>query len=156
LILKDSQTDTFVSTFYAALDTCSGKLAYANAGHNPPLWLQVATGELRELAARGIVLGAFHDIDLEECEISVALGDLLVFFTDGVTEAMDADNQLFGEDGLRAAVTAKPKASAQEVLEAIVQAVNTFMGNTPQSDDLTLFVVKRHALTLLTGIELGV
>jgi serine phosphatase RsbU (regulator of sigma subunit) len=53
---------------------------------------------------------------------------------------------LFGEDGLRAAVTAKPKASAQEVLEAIVQAVNTFTGNTPQSDDFTLFVVKRHAL----------
>ena len=48
--------------------------------------------------------------------------------------------------GLRAAVTAKPKASAQEVLDAIVQAVNTFTGNTPQSDDITLFVVKRHAL----------
>jgi serine phosphatase RsbU (regulator of sigma subunit) len=53
---------------------------------------------------------------------------------------------LFGEDGLRAAMTANPKASAQEVLEAIVQAVNTFTGNTPQSDDLTLFVVKRDTL----------
>ena len=72
LILRDSQTNTFVSTFYAALDTHGGKLAYANAGHNPPLWLQVATGELRELAARGIVLGLFYDIDLEEREISVA------------------------------------------------------------------------------------
>jgi sigma-B regulation protein RsbU (phosphoserine phosphatase) len=132
LILRDSQTNTFVSTFYAALDTCGGKLAYANAGHNPPLWLQVATGELRELAARGIVLGLFYDIDLEEREISVAPGDLLVFYTDGVTEAM--------------AVTAKPKASAQEVLEAIVQTVNTFTGNTPQSDDITLFVAKRHTL----------
>jgi sigma-B regulation protein RsbU (phosphoserine phosphatase) len=146
LILRDSQTNTFVSTFYAALDTRGGKLAYANAGHNPPLWLQVATGELRELAARGIVMGLFYDIDLEEREISVAPGDLLVFYTDGVTEAMNADKQLFGEDGLRAAVTAKPKASAQEVLDAIVQAVNTFTGNTPQSDDIALFVVKRHAL----------
>jgi serine phosphatase RsbU (regulator of sigma subunit) len=146
LILKDSQTDTFVSAFYAALDTYGGKLAYANAGHNLPLWLQAATGELRELAARGIVLGVLYDINLEECEINVAPGDLLVFYTDGVTEAMDADKQVFGEDGLRAAVTAKPKASAQEVLEAIVQAVNTFTGNTPQSDDITLFVVKRHAL----------
>ncbi len=106
----------------------------------------MATGELRELAAQGIVLGVFYDLNLEECEISVAPGDLLVFYTDGVTEAMDADKQMFGEDGLRAAVTAKPKANAQEVLEAIVQAVNTFAGNTPQSDDLTLFVVKRHAL----------
>jgi sigma-B regulation protein RsbU (phosphoserine phosphatase) len=106
----------------------------------------VATGELRELAARGIVLGLFYDIDLEEREISVAPGDLLVFYTDGVTEAMDADKQMFGEDGLRAAVTAKPKASAQEVLEAIVQTVNTFTGNTPQSDDITLFVAKRHTL----------
>jgi serine phosphatase RsbU (regulator of sigma subunit) len=146
LILNDSQASKFVSTFYAALDTGGGKLAYANAGHNPPLWLQVATGELRELAGRGIVLGLFSDIVLEEREISVAPGDLLVFYTDGVTEAMNADKQLFGEDGLRAAMTANPEASAQEVLDGIMQAVNTFTGNTPQSDDLTLFVVKRDTL----------
>lgn len=146
LIMKDSQANKFVSTFYAALDTCGGKLTYANAGHNPPLWLQVATGELQELASGGIVLGAFSDIDLKECEIDVAPGDLLVFYTDGVTEAMDADEQMFGEDRLRAAVKANPRVSAQEVLDAIVQAVNTFTGNTPQADDITLFVVKRDAI----------
>jgi serine phosphatase RsbU (regulator of sigma subunit) len=146
LILKDSQANRFVSAFYATLDTGSGKLAYANAGHNRPLWLQVATGELQELAARGIVLGVLYDLDLEECEIDVAPGDVLVFYTDGVTEAIDANHQLFGEDRLRAAVKANPEGSAQEVLEAIVQAVNTFTGNSPPSDDLTLFVVKRRAL----------
>jgi len=76
----------------------------------------------------------------------VAPGDLLVFYAYGETEAMDADKHMFSEDGLRAAVTVRLTASAQEVLEAIVQAVNTFTGNAPQSDDFTLFVVKRYTL----------
>jgi sigma-B regulation protein RsbU (phosphoserine phosphatase) len=147
LMLKDSQADLFVSAFYATLDVPSGGLTYANAGHNRPLWLQIARGEFQELAARGIVLGIFENIELEEREIEVTPGDFLIFYTDGVTEAMNAEDELFGEERLRAAVAAAaPEASAQQVLEAVVDAVNAFTGDTPQSDDLTLFVVQRHPL----------
>jgi serine phosphatase RsbU (regulator of sigma subunit) len=145
-IVRDIQSDSrlFLSAFYATLDTVSGRLAYANGGHNWPLWLRSASGEVQPLAARGIVLGVFNDIELEEREIEVAPGDMLVFYTDGVTEARGADGQMFDEERLRAAVASNPEASAQQVLQAIVEAVEAFVGDIPQSDDLTLFVIKRR------------
>ncbi|MBE9471113.1 MAG: SpoIIE family protein phosphatase [Chloroflexi bacterium] len=147
LILNDSQSSLFVTAFYATLDTHSGRLTYANAGHNRPLWLQVRSGEIQEVTARGIALGVLESIELEEREIDVAPGDLLVFYTDGVTEAMNTSGQQFDGERLRAAVTANPDASAQQILSAVVDAVRAFTGDTPQSDDLTLFVAKRCPLT---------
>ena len=143
LILEDSRASLFVTAFYAALDTRGGRLAYANAGHNRPLWLRVGTGESEELAARGIALGVLEDIELEEREIDVAPGDLLVFYTDGVTEAMDDGGQQFGKERLRQVLAANADGSAQEVLAAVEDAVRAFTGNTPQSDDIALFVVRR-------------
>jgi len=146
LILKDSWSELFLTTFYATLDTHAGRLTFANAGHNRPLWLRAATGECQELAARGIVLGVFEQVELEERQVEIAPGDLLIFFTDGVTEAVDADFQEFGTERLWEVVAANREASAQQVLQAVVEAVKAFTGDTPQSDDLTLFVVKRSPL----------
>lgn len=144
LIMKHSRTDLFVTAFYARLDTHSGRLTYANAGHERPLLRQSSSGEIQELTARGIVLGVFEHIELEEREIDVAPGDVLVFYTDGVTEAMNSDGQQFGGERLRTTVAAIPDASAQQILSAVVDAVGAFTGDAPQSDDLTLLVVKRH------------
>ncbi len=146
-ILNDSRSDLFVTAFYATLDTHSGRLTYANAGHNRPLWLQIRSGEIQEVTAPGIALGVLEDIELEEREIDVAPGDLLVFYTDGVTEAMNTGGQQFDGERLRAAVAANPDASAQQILSAVVDAVRAFTGDAPQSDDLTLFVAKRCPLT---------
>jgi sigma-B regulation protein RsbU (phosphoserine phosphatase) len=143
LIFRDRQSQLFLTALYAVLDTENGRLVYANAGHNPPLWLQAATGDIQTLQAPGIVLGIFGDIELEEREIQVAPGDLLVFYTDGVTEAMNASSDLFGEERLRASVAANAGASAQEILDAILVAVREFTGDVEQSDDLTLFVIRR-------------
>jgi serine phosphatase RsbU (regulator of sigma subunit) len=118
-------------------------LVYANAGHNRPLWLQSSTGQVRELAALGIVLGILPGIELEQREIDINVGDVLVFYTDGVTEAMDANRQFFGEERLRAAAQSTTGASAQQILEELVGAVQSFAGSAPPSDDLTLFVVRR-------------
>ena len=144
-IIQDSRSGLFLSAFYATLDTRNGRLVYANGGHNRPLWLRAATGEPQELTSRSVILGMFEDVALEERQIDVAPGDLLVFYTDGVTEAMNAAGELFGEGRLQATVAANQGASAQQVLEAIIDALKTFTGDTPQSDDLTLFVVKREA-----------
>ena len=73
----------------------------------------------------------------------MAHGDLLVFYTDGVTEAIDADNKMFGEERLRAAIAAQAGASAEKVLAAVVGRVGAFCGDVPPSDDVTLFVVRR-------------
>jgi len=146
LIVRDVQSDSrlLLSAFYATLDIDGGRLTYTNGGHNPPLWLQAATGEVQALPARGIVLGIFEDIQLEEHAIQVAPGDLLVFYTDGVTEARDTGSQFFEEERLRDVVVAHPEASAQQLVEAIIEAVEAFSGEAPQADDITLFVVKRQ------------
>lgn len=143
LILEDNRSRLFVSAFYATLDTQTGRLSYASGGHDYPLWLQARTGECQALKARGVVLGAFETSLFEEGVVDLAPGDALVLYTDGVTEAMNADGQLFDEPRLRSVVMAHPSASAEELLRAIVQAVKEFVGDTPASDDLTMVVIKR-------------
>ena len=143
MICKDTRSSLFLTAFYATLHLETGRLIYTNAGHNRPLWLNQQRGELTELKTDGIVLGVFERIYLGEAEISVEPGDLLVFFTDGLTEAMNGERELFGDDRLAQVVQANAGASAQELVEAIVASVEAFSGDVPRADDLTLFVVKR-------------
>ena len=144
LILKDSNAKIFLSAFYAILNTDTGQLTYTGAGHNWPLWLRADGSPCQQLQARGILMGIMDDITLEEHTAWVAPGDTLVFYTDGVTEAMNVDEELFGEARLRAVLTANATGTAPQILEAIVEAVQRFTGDTPPSDDLTMFVVRRH------------
>jgi len=143
LICKDSRSGLFLTIFYAILDIKTGHLIYTNAGHNHPLWLKAATGEIEELVTTGIVLGVFERVRMGEERVDMEPGDFLVCYTDGVTEAMNANHELFGEARLEQAVAAVPYDTAQAMLEAIVRAVQAFTGDLPQSDDLTLFVVRR-------------
>ena len=146
-IQEDSQTDMFLTAFYAALNTNSGRLTYANAGHNRPLWWHAATGDFEELQAAGIVLGVLDDVELEEGEVEVAPGDVLVFYTDGVTEAMTRSYEEFGVARLKTAVAGAVGAhlnlNAKIIVDAILDAVKSFTRDAPQSDDFTLFVVRR-------------
>lgn len=143
-IVRDNRSHLFLSTFYGTLDTETGELVFANAGHNWPLWHQAATGEVQRLTARGIILGIFKNIELEERSITVAPGDLVVFYTDGVTEARDAAGRLFDEERLRAAMAGVPAGSAEQILQAVVQALEDFTGQAPQADDFTIIVVRRQ------------
>jgi sigma-B regulation protein RsbU (phosphoserine phosphatase) len=144
IIVQDNRSQLLLSAFYATLDTRSGQLAYASGGHDHPFWLHAATGICEELHSRSLVMGAFPFIALEERAIDLAAGDLLLLYTDGVTEARAADGHMFGEARLQAALAANPAASAGEVLRTIVGAIKTFVGEAPPADDLTLVVVKRN------------
>jgi sigma-B regulation protein RsbU (phosphoserine phosphatase) len=146
LMLQGRKADLFLTAFYAVLNTESGRMAYTSAGHNPPLWVRQGGGRVEELKASGIVLGIFEDVELEEREIEVAPGDYLIFYTDGVTEAMNPSFVPFDQERLEAASTTSAGRSAQGVLNAIVSAVRSFTGDIPQSDDLTIFVVRRMPL----------
>ena len=143
LILQDSPSDLFLSAFYGVLDTSNGRFVYANAGHNPPLWFRHSTNEFQELTARGVVLCVVDKISLEEKSIDLASGDILVLYTDGVTEAVDARYEEFGLRRLQQVVAANREKSASDVLEAIVEAVTAYVGDAEQPDDLTLAVIKR-------------
>ena len=145
LLMDDSQANLFVTAFYAVLDTATGRLTYANAGHNRPLLLRAKSGEMEELAAKGIALNVFDDIALEQRVAELAPGDLVGFYTDGVTEALDAAGQPFGDARLRAALAGNLGARAEQTLAGVLEAVYRFAGDTPPSDDLTLIVAKRLA-----------
>ncbi len=147
LIMRDGQPELFLTASYAQLDTATGRLTYATAGHPRPLWIQAVTGQVQELNASGIILGAFRSIELEQVQSEMAPGDVLVLYTDGVTEAMDSRRRLFGLKRLCAALKAHAGATAQEIVAAIVDAVQTFAGATAPSDDLTVLVVRRAPLS---------
>ena len=142
-IMRNLHYRLFLSAFYASLDTLNGRLVYANAGHNWPLWLQANTGQAHWLTTDGMVLGAFMDVDIGEKAIEVKPNDAIVFYTDGLTEARNSSGELFGEERLRAVVEDGLNHSAQQLMESILMAITTFRTNIALSDDLTLFVVKR-------------
>jgi serine phosphatase RsbU (regulator of sigma subunit) len=143
LIRNDSHSDLFVTAVYGVLEPEAGRLVYANAGHQRPLWFQAASGQVKELAAAGIALGVLSHVDIEEREVVLAPGDLLLYYTDGITEAMDAGGRQFGLRRLEEVFRTSAAAGAQGVLDRIVEAVADFRENEPQSDDLTLVVLQR-------------
>lgn len=145
LILKDTRTDLFLSVFYASLDTGDGMLTFANAGHNRPLHLPHASEECEELESEGIVLGAFDQISLEERTVKLQPGDLLLCYTDGVTEAIDPQLQSFGLSRLKESLLKHRAKPAPSLLQAILEDVESFSGGEPQFDDLTLLLITRDS-----------
>lgn len=146
LILKDSQAEMFLTACYATLDLGAGRLIYTNAGHNRPLWRRAATGSLHELDLGGIVLGAFEHIQLREQRLDLAPGDLLVFYTDGVTEAVNAEGEMFGEERLRAVISAAAGSHATDLVDAITATLAQFTGGLEPADDVTCVVVRRASV----------
>lgn len=143
LLVQENRSNLFLTAFYATLDIDSGELVYANGGHNPTLWLHADSGKCHELRSRSFLIGAFPNIQLEECSIMLAHGDVLLFFTDGVTEAQNTAGILFGEERLQAILETQREADAAHIAQKITSAVRSFRGDAQQSDDFTFFVIKR-------------
>jgi serine phosphatase RsbU (regulator of sigma subunit) len=139
----DKVARLFLSAIYAVLEVNTGRLSFALAGHERPLWLQAASGLVSPLEARGMLLGAFPGLAYEEQAITIAPGDSVVFFTDGVTEARNAQGELFGDERLQVVLASSAGASADQLLQAISLQVADFAGETPPSDDLTLVIFRR-------------
>ncbi|MCW5881253.1 MAG: SpoIIE family protein phosphatase [Anaerolineae bacterium] len=143
LLLNDTRADMFVTLCYCILEPTTGALTYVNAGHTPPLVYRAATNTTEYLESRGIVLGAVDGIELEERQAILNLGDVLVLYTDGVTEAIDAQEEDFGETRLAETVHLHHTQNAADIIEAIIAAVTTFTEDAPQFDDYALVVIKR-------------
>lgn len=144
MILSDSQSDMFLTACYLTLDLTTGRMVIANAGHNRPMVWRDASGDVRELPMRGLVMGAFEQIDLEEREAILGLGDLLLLYSDGVTDAINAEEEPFGENRLRRVLHDHAGQSAHEIISAILDALDVFTQGTGQFDDVTLVVVRRQ------------
>ena len=143
LIMSDARSDLFVTIFYGLLHPRSGSFTYANAGHNPPLWLNARTGEVQRLVLHGMALGVMPEVSLSEQTLTLGPGDALVLYTDGVTEAYNEFDEEFGMERLEQVLRDQAHGSAEDVVEAIEAAVDAFVGEIPPFDDFTLVVLKR-------------
>jgi sigma-B regulation protein RsbU (phosphoserine phosphatase) len=144
LILADARAGLFVTCFYAILDPRRHELTYADGGHNYPLLYHASIGEIEQLHARGIVLGIVPDPQFDQHSVRLEPGDLICFYTDGVTEAMNPERELFGEERLADVLRASHALSPREIIERITAAVVDFAQGQPQADDVTIVVLKRE------------
>jgi serine phosphatase RsbU (regulator of sigma subunit) len=143
-ILAETHTDMFVTVFYGILDPKTGDLTYCNAGHNPPYLLGATAGsEVQSLARSGMALGVVKDVAWERGRVRLAPGDVLILYTDGATEALNAEGEVFGPERLLAVAQASLGQAAHEVQEALLAEIHGFVGDAARSDDLTLMVLAR-------------
>ncbi|MBM4467848.1 MAG: cyclic nucleotide-binding domain-containing protein [Chloroflexi bacterium] len=142
LLLEMGQADMFVTAFYGVLDPAQHTLRYSRAGHDRPLLFSPTTGECRFLAADGTLLGYFEEVRLEEVDLDLRPGDLLVLYTDGITDANSPTGEFFGVERLRETVCAAGGLDPQSLCDLIFDRVERFQAGTVQHDDMALLVVK--------------
>jgi len=142
VIATNSRTGMFVTLFYDIIDNEEKTLTDVNAGHNPPLVFRNKTGEVEELEATGIAVGAMEDAVYRQNTVQLAAGDFVVLYTDGVTEAANDKGEMYDLPRLIDLIKKHRGASPQEIVNAIVTSVFAFNGNQPQFDDITLMVVR--------------
>ena len=149
ILVPDAPQGMFVTLAYAILDIETGELEYANAGHNPPLVFRHNTGALEPFKRTGMALGVLEGNHIEGRQIRLEPQDILIMYTDGVTEAFSPQGDIFGEARLLQTIKnvaeneALNPVNSQTLLETIDQTVTDFIGDSTPSDDLTLLVMKR-------------
>jgi phosphoserine phosphatase RsbU/P len=134
----------FVTLFYAELDPKNGALSFLNAGHNPPLIVHTG-GTMEQLASGGLPLGIMPNADFREGRTKLYPGDVLVIYSDGVSEAVNPTGEEFGPTRLYEVVARNLDASAGGIRDRIESALTKFCQGTPAADDITLVIVKRNA-----------
>jgi len=141
MMTRSMEMGKFITLFYGILDTENKTFTYTNAGHNYPFLLDRG-GSAKTLEKGGIVLGTLADSVYEEGTVQLAPGSLLLLYTDGITEAANDNDEMFEEERLLELLKGSQKISVQELSSKIVDSVVSFQGSRPQSDDLTLVLIK--------------
>jgi len=143
-ILAEIDTGQFVTVFYGILDPATGTLTYCNAGHPPPSLYSTRDGNVaRPLTRTGMALGVTDAEIWEQATAQFGPGDVLVLYSDGVTDAESIEGVSFGRDKVEARVRASLGCSAREILDALLTGIQEFVGESVQTDDVTLMVVIR-------------
>lgn len=141
LLCDGNDAGLFVTAWMGVLDIASGKLTYVNAGHNPPLIRQDG-GNFEYLKSRpGFVLAGMDTVKYRQYDLDIKPGDRLFLYTDGITEATSAANELYGEKRLSAYLNSHSDASAEDVLHGLKTDVDSFVGEAPQFDDMTMLML---------------
>jgi sigma-B regulation protein RsbU (phosphoserine phosphatase) len=141
-LLKFSRPGDFATLFICVLCPKTNTLEYINAGHNPPLMVR-SDGKVEDLEASGVPIGTFDVPGWREDTIEFGVGDLLFMFTDGVSEATNDQGEMYEEDRLKRFLLDSKDISPEELTESVLDEVNGFTGGAPQSDDITMMVLRR-------------
>jgi sigma-B regulation protein RsbU (phosphoserine phosphatase) len=142
LISQEAKMGMFVTLFYAVLDPETRRLHYVNAGHNPPFVLKNGSGDVIMLRASGIAMGVIGDVSFEEKRIELATNDIVVFYTDGITEAINAAGEQFGEKKLIETINKNADLPVLDLISSVKDEVFTYAQGQPQYDDFTLVILK--------------
>jgi sigma-B regulation protein RsbU (phosphoserine phosphatase) len=140
LICEASPENRYATFFYGQFDPATRKLVYSNGGHNNPIVLR-GDAALR-LEVGGPPVGLFKVSRYEQAEVQLEAGDLLVLFTDGVSEAENPAQEEFGEDALIAAVRSCPGKPPSEMIQVLMERADAFAAGAPQHDDMTLVIAR--------------
>jgi phosphoserine phosphatase RsbU/P len=141
-LCQDNSDMMFVTLFFAMIEPATGELEFCNAGHNAPYRLNGKTVETIE-GGKGIILGVRPDAVYSTGRLALAPGDGVYLFTDGVTEANNAAEELFGETRLEAVLRAADGAPCAEIVKSVAYAVRGFVGDALPSDDITMLAIRR-------------
>jgi len=144
ILVEELHTRLFITALVGSLDAGTGRLRVANAGHEPPLLVPGNGRPIVNVTCGGLLLGAFTSLGLAEIEVELEPRDLLLLYTDGVTDAADETGERFGEPRLYATLDATRGRSAHEVVAGIRDAVAAFRGAVEPTDDVTIVAVGRH------------
>jgi sigma-B regulation protein RsbU (phosphoserine phosphatase) len=140
-IARDNDQSMFVTVFCAVLNLRSGELAYTNAGHNPPLLIPLQGKPRYFPKTRQLVIGAMEDYPYQAEVMMLAPGDRLFLYTDGVTEAMNLQDELYAEERLLIVTNELQHAPILEMVRGTLASIKAFVGAAPQSDDITIMVI---------------
>ncbi len=143
LLYEENDTSMFVTVIYAIYSPDTGSFVYANGGHNPPLVIHSDGSSTLLPLIGGIALGIAPGMAFPQKTVILEPGDILMLYTDGITEAMNAEREEFGMERMQQVFADQPPASAKEATEMIFEAVHAFAGDTAQSDDITCLTISR-------------
>jgi sigma-B regulation protein RsbU (phosphoserine phosphatase) len=141
-LCKDNESMMFVTVFCGILNFRIGELVFSNAGHNPPLIIRSEKPPDWLTIPKGVFLGVEEDAVYKNERITLNIGDTLLLYTDGVTEAMDKAKNIYSDARLKTVVEEKRVRSPEVLIEKVMQSVKTFIGEEPQSDDITLLALQ--------------
>ncbi len=141
LLWESVEPDRFVTAVYGVLDINARRFTYVNAGHNPGLLYRAATGQFDALDSTGPLLGTLETATFKERHAEIRPGDVLILYTDGITESLSAEQDFFGEDRLKDVIRSRKDGTAAEIVRGIRETVGAFSGGEPE-DDLTVVAVK--------------
>ncbi len=141
----DNDSMMFVTLFCGILNIKTGELTYSNAGHNPPVVIRRGSSPDWLSLPRGLVLGAMEDSAYSTNKIVLAENDMLLVYTDGVTEAMNGEKKLYSSERLLKTVEKQPFKTTEELVHMVMHSVNSFSGEEPQTDDITILAIQRKS-----------